>query len=169
MLLLLLGCLDHTPIPGAEGAFVAMQTDFQGYSTWDSIGVDAAAADDTGHPAGERTVYVNTMPAAEDTTFAVGTIVVKVIPGADIHAMVKRGDGFNADGAPGWEWFELVTATNGEPVIKWRGAEPPAGETYGALPGATEDTGGTMTGDCNTCHAAAAENDFVHAVPLGAE
>lgn len=167
MLLLLAACLDHTPIPGAGESFVAMQVDFSGYPSWDAVEIDAAGAGDSGHPEGERTVYVNELPPADAESFPVGTVIVKVIEGADIHAMVKRGEGFNTEGAVGWEWFELVLATNGEPVIKWRGEEPPAGETYGALPGAPVDSGDTLTGDCNACHGARSDNDFVHAVPLG--
>lgn len=171
-LLALLACLDHTPIPGEADTFVAMQADFSGYTTWDAVPVDAApvdvASDDSGHPEGERTVYVNAPPTVDAVTFPVGTVIVKTIGGgADIHAMAKRGAGFNTDGAVGWEWFELVLATDGEPVIKWRGAEPPAGETYGSLPGEPVDSGDTVTGDCNSCHGAVSDNDFVHAVDLG--
>jgi hypothetical protein len=166
MILLLAGCLDHTPIPGAGESFVAMQVDFSGYSSWDAVSI-GAAGDDSGHPEGERTVYVNELPPADAESFPVGTVIVKTIEGADIHAMVKRGEGFNTDGAVGWEWFELVLATNGEPVIKWRGEEPPAGETYGSLPGVPVDSGDTLTGDCNACHTARSDNDFVHAVLLG--
>ncbi|MDP2307429.1 MAG: hypothetical protein Q8P18_15490 [Pseudomonadota bacterium] len=170
MFLLLVACLDHTPAPGAGESFVAMQADFSGYTSWDAVSIDAAGDGDSGlsgHPEGERTVYVNTLPPADAVTFPVGTVIVKSIGGADIHAMVKRGEGFNTDGAVGWEWFELVLATDGEPVIKWRGEAPPAGETYGSLPGEPVDSGDALTGDCNVCHAARSENDFVHAVSLG--
>lgn len=164
ILLALLACLDHDPIPGEEAAFVAMQADFAGYRGWTSVTV---AAEDTGHPDGARTVYVNVAPEGGET-FPVGTVIVKEIAGADIHAMAKRGDGFNTSGAVGWEWFELVLAEDGTPVIKWRGTEAPEGEAYGALPGSDpEDTGDLVTGDCNVCHAAAAANDYVHAVALG--
>ncbi|MFN7143427.1 MAG: hypothetical protein ACK4YP_06610 [Myxococcota bacterium] len=159
------GCLDHDPIPGGAGeSFVAMQADFDGYRTWTDHTVEP---EDTGHPDGARTVYINTAPDG-GTTFPVGTVIVKEIVGGDIHAMAKRGGGFNPDGAIGWEWFELVTATDGSPVIKWRGTEAPEGEAYGQLPGsAPEDTGDAVTGDCNTCHGAAVGNDYVHAIPLG--
>ena len=96
-------------------------------------------------------------------------IVVKTIEwsgGTDIHAMAKRGADYNTEGAFGWEWFELVLADDGTPVILWRGAEPPVGEQYGQLPGMSTDTATTVTGDCNTCHGAAASNDYVHSIPL---
>jgi hypothetical protein len=166
VILLLLACLDNTPIPGGEAeSFVAMQVDFARYASWESFPVDTG---DTGHPEGDRIVYVNARPEDGATAFPVGTILVKTIAwsgGLDVHAMVKRGGGFNPDGATGWEWFELVPADDGTPVIKWRGAEPPSGEIYQSLPGST-DSGDAVTGDCNVCHAAAIANDFVHTVPL---
>jgi hypothetical protein len=164
VILLLAACLDHDPIPGGDPeTFVAMQADFAGYLGWDRVTVGSG---DTGHPDGERAVYFSALPQGGSDAFAVGTRVVKVIPGADIHAMVKRGGGYNAAGAVGWEWFELALATDGSPVIRWRGEVPPDGEAYGALPGADTADTGLEVGDCNTCHAAAASNDFVHVVPL---
>jgi hypothetical protein len=159
--LFLSGCLDHDPIPGGSGeSFIAMQADFAGYLSWEAYPVSSA---DTGHSEGERVVYLNQKPEAGAKTFPVGTILVKVIDGSDIHAMAKRGAGFNLDGAVGWEWFELLLS-EGEPVIKWRGASAPEGESYGALPGTTEDSGDSITGDCNVCHGAAANNDYVQSV-----
>jgi hypothetical protein len=72
-------------------------------------------------------------------------------------AMAKRGAPFNALGATGWEWFELVeSAQSTTPAIKWRGIAPPAGETYA----------GVMGGACNTCHALGSANDFVPSAEL---
>lgn len=168
MILFLAGCLDHDPIPGAAGdSFVAMQSDFTDFRGWEQTPVESG---DTGHVAGDRIVYLNTTPATDEATFPVGTILVKTIAwsgGMDVHAMVKRGGGFNAEGAPGWEWFELVLSEDGSPVILWRGEVPPDGEAYGQLPGQTADTAGeTVEGDCNTCHSIAAANDFVYTVDL---
>lgn len=162
MLLFLLACLDDALAPGAEDAFVAMQSDFSGYPSWESYPV---ADLDTGHGEGSRTVYLN--QAASGAAFPVGTILVKVITGGETFAMVKRGGDFNTDGAYDWEWFELVAASDGTPVIKWRGDEPPAGEQYGALPGQQADTAIGTTGDCDTCHSGARSNDYVFTVPLG--
>ena len=67
--------------------------------------------------------------------------------------MVKRGCDYNADGARGWEWFELSPGSigGGKENILWRGAAPPADRTYG-------DIGG----GCNACHAGTcARNDSV--------
>lgn len=166
MLWLLLGCLDHTPIPGEQGeSFVAMQTDFADFRAWPS---QVVAEADTGHISGQRVVYASALPEPGGAQFPTGTLLVKTIDwegGTDVHAMVRRGGAFNADGAVGWEWFELVLADDGSPVIKWRGAEPPDGEQYQSLPGTT-DTVDTVTGDCNTCHAVASDNDFVHSLSL---
>lgn len=168
MMLLLAGCLDHTPVPGGEGdAFVAMQADFADYRSWSALPV---GAQDTGHVDGTRVVYLSGAPPADAASFPVGTRIVKTITwsgGTDLHAMVKRGGGFNPDGAFGWEWFELVEADDGTPIIKWRGDAPPSDEAYGQLPGAETDTADTITGDCNVCHGAVAPNDYVHSVALG--
>lgn len=160
MLALLLGCLDHELAPGTAASFVAMQSDFAGYAGWTSYPV--SGADSGGHGAGDRTVYVNQAPV--DGGFAVGTILLKLTPtGAEpeVHAMAKRGSGFNTDGAVGWEWFDLVLDEDGVPVIDWRGTAPPSGEGYGSQSG---DTG--SIGDCNDCHAAARDNDFVFTLEL---
>lgn len=169
ILLLAAGCLDNTPIPGGDvGTFIALQSDFAGFSQWSATPV---SSEDTGHVSGARTVYVNQAPPAGSTTFPVGTILVKTIEwegGTDIHAMAKRGAGFNTDGANGWEWFELMYASDGTPVIRWRGDVPPTDEEYGQLPGAESDTSDTITGDCNVCHSTDAVNDYVHTIRLDA-
>jgi hypothetical protein len=167
LLALLAGCLDNDPIPGgAPASFIALQSDFADFASWEAIPVDTP---DTGHPQGDRVVYLNARPEAGAESFPVGTILVKTIDGpggTDIHAMAKRGDGFNTDGAVGWEWFELVRADDGTPVIKWRGETAPAGEQYGRLPGEEADTADTITGDCNVCHGGERANDYVHTVAL---
>ena len=60
--------------------------------------------------AGETHEYINAPTAAGAKAFPVGTIFVKTVESkkkSDIFAMVKRGKGFNASGASGWEWFGL--------------------------------------------------------------
>lgn len=167
MILLLAACLDHDPIPGTEGeAFIALQSDFADFRSWPATPVATA---DTGHAAGDRVVYLSQSPAAGSTSFPTGTILVKTIAtesGEDLHAMAKRGGGFNPEGALGWEWFELVAADDGTPVIKWRGLTAPEGEAYGALPGSEGDTADSISGDCNVCHGGASGNDFVWTVSL---
>lgn len=163
MILFLLACLDEDVLP-TEGTFVAMQADFAEYESWSAQPV---ATEDTGHVNGDRIVYLNKPKADDSAAFSTGTILLKTITteaGVDVHAMVKRGGDYNADGAFGWEWFGLTLATDGTPLIEWRGESPPVGEAYGQLPGGGTDS--VVTGDCNSCHSAVSANDFVHTVPL---
>lgn len=165
LLLLLCACLDHELAPGAEGGeFVAMQSDFAGFASWPAT--EVGDTDTGGHPDGARTVHLSGEAPEDAAEFPVGTRIVKRIvtaEGEDLHAMAKRGAGYNAEGAVGWEWFELAWGDTGEPVIVWRGAAPPDGEGYGTL--GAGDTG--VESDCNTCHAGARTNDFVWSLPLG--
>jgi hypothetical protein len=78
--------------------------------------------------------------------------------------MAKRGGGYNADGAVGWEWFDLVFAEDGlTPVIDWRGIEPPSGTGYLCW---MEDGDTAIIADCNGCHVGSSANDYVHTVGL---
>ncbi len=163
MLLLLLGCLDHTPVPGGvdNSVFVAMQSHFADFRSWTSFSLDGEIE---GHSGTERMLFVSALPAEGASVFPVGTMIVKSAPvgeSIELHAMAKRGGDYNPGGAPGWEWFELKESA-GIPVILWRGEEPPSGEGYVVLGG--EDT--AVDGDCNSCHQAAYDNDYVHEVPL---
>jgi hypothetical protein len=163
LLALLGGCLDNEQAP--SDVFIALQSDFADFESWDATPVSST---DTGHAEGARTVYLNRTPESGADQFAVGTMIVKRIEtdaGEDLHAMAKRGGGFNPDGAVGWEWFELVEI-DATPVIKWRGINAPEGEAYGQLPGSEGDTADSVTGDCNVCHSSASSNDFVHTIPL---
>ena len=137
--------------------FIALQRDFDDFADWEvvwsEIGEDALV-----HAAGLRTVYVNRRPTHAITPLPVGTIVLKTIEDPDfneivqIHAMAKRGADYNADGAVGWEWFDLQRDESAHPVIVWRGAHPPAGECYHCPPG-TDPAAAAMMSDCNDCHA----------------
>lgn len=77
-------------------------------------------------------------------------------PEGQLFAMVKRGGGYNAVGALGWEWFELAERKDGSVAIKWRGLSAPSGESYGNDP----------HGTCNACHERAKANDFVKSPAL---
>jgi hypothetical protein len=141
--------------------FIAVEHDFAVWTQWQSYDLGDQPAD-TVHLGGHRTIYLNKAPPHGSTEFPVGTIMVKtVVADADggttpdggtsqIFAMAKRGGDYNAEGAVGWEWFEL--ASTDQPAIWiWRGYQPPAGQGYGGVAG----------GQCNTCHMAAASNDYV--------
>lgn len=165
------GC--GSPPPSDAGQFVPLQKDFAQFRSWTrfdlGLGIDPARADGGGaivadggsadaavHVGLPRVIYLNMVPPSGSTSFPVGTILVKTTgdgtatPG-ETFAMAKRGGSYNAKGAAGWEWFELADATDGTPLILWRGIVPPAGEGYAGIVG----------GVCNECHAAFAPNDFV--------
>lgn len=166
MLLFLLACPGQDAGADSASTFVAMQSDFADFATWDRTSVPGSETG-TGHGATSKSVYLNFLPEDGATEFAVGTMLVKVTPvddGRAIHAMVKRGGGYNAEGAVDWEFFELVMADDGvTPVIDWRGIEPPFGSGYLCV----IDEGDTaVVADCNGCHMAGSGNDFVHSIPL---
>lgn len=142
--------VDAAP-SGPRDPFIAFAEDFRGYGAWEKISIKGDPLDDPIH-GGDRTIFVNRRPPKGSAQFPVGTIVVKRMesPGGQIFAMVKRGGGFNAEGAVDWEWFRIVDA-GGEIGIAWRGMSPPDGESYGGGPG----------GVCNGCHFAAKANDWV--------
>ena len=150
---------DHDAPDDGPGLFIAQNADFAALSSWPSI-VEPDLVEG-GHVATPRTIRVSALPDADATEFAVGTIIVKegvVDDDEELHAMVKRGGGFNAAGARDWEFFELQRATDGTPLIAWRGEEPPAGSGYGCISGSCATT---TTTSCNACHAAADDNDSI--------
>ncbi len=142
------------------GTFIALQRDFLDFEQWEAFGPPKASTGST-HLAGPFTVYLKARPPKGSTAFPVGTVIVKSafpteLAGEEkLFAMAKRGGDFNADGAAGWEWFELVRS-KGVPVILWRGIGAPAGEHYSQV-----------DGTCNDCHRGSLGNDFVNSLPLG--
>lgn len=153
--------------PAEHQTFIATQSDFEGFAQWERFSIDDPAVVPN-HVAGIRSVFLNQRPAADALEFPVGTIIVKWNDsdlGSQIHAMVKRGGDYNLDGAHNWEWFDLTFDDEGAVVIRWRGLAPPDGECYGCAPGVEPTT--PEGGDCNGCHAAAAEdNDWVQSTVL---
>lgn len=137
------------------GEFIALAGDFAGYRTWTRFDLDGGGQ----YP---RAVFVKDLPPSGARLFPVGTMIVKelVSPGSpgglEVDAMVKRGGSFNADGAPGWEFFELAQDGGAEVGITWRGT--------GTAAAPTEYGGGGAT--CVGCHAGAQANDFVQTPAL---
>ncbi len=164
------GCLDHDGAPEPGDEFVAFQSDFADFQQWNSYYLgDGALGDST--LVGPRTAYMNIEPQSGSAQFPVGTMIVKTAEVADspvdwvVIGMAKRGAGYNADGAVGWEWFDLECTDSGSVVIDWRGLGPPEGQGYECALGS--DTGDDpLLGDCSTCHAAASSNDYVLSEPL---
>jgi len=143
---------------GARSVFIAQTRDFAKYEDWMQFEHDVTT--EHGGLSGTTTTYVSELPDATTHQFAPGAILVKTLKMSNsdsvtIHAMAKRGTGYNLDGALGWEYFELQLNSKRVPYILWRGAEPPSGEEYQALLGANNISDQPMTeGRCNDCHAA---------------
>jgi hypothetical protein len=140
--------------------FVAMERDFQPFRSWGSTLITPVEAQGETHLIAPRRIYVNAFPPASATQFPVGTMVVKEAA-ADkgqvrLFGMVKRGAGFNAEGAKGWEWFELKEREDKSVGIAWRGLGAPSGDDYSGDP----------IGTCNDCHGRSAKNDYVKAPQL---
>ena len=141
--------------PAAPEYFLAQQRDFEDFRDWMAFPLEGPAA----HPqtTGQTTVYINRLPGSGTQHFAVGTMIVKTNEDPSsgeltIHAMVKRGGEYNADGALGWEFFELVINADDVPVLVWRGAVPPDGEGYTLQPGTGSDADAGVEAPCNGCH-----------------
>jgi hypothetical protein len=155
--------------------FLAINSDFANFTSWKiqfhpttKIALAPDGGIDMVHGAGPRDIYINLgspgqppCPAAGATEFPSGTILVKVMPpqtaggSSDVFAQVKYGCGFNASGAVGWEWWDLIAGTNGgsntNPSALWNGATPPTSSQYGGNPM-----------ECNDCHTAmGSDNDNV--------
>jgi hypothetical protein len=166
LLVLLAACGSEEADERAEaGEFIALPRDFAGYAKWWSVEVGEGSVDES-HLGVKRRVYVNRRPEPGATSFPVGTILVKTGAGGEldgtvgheVHAMVKRGGTFNAAQAVGWEWFELEQDKDA-PGVVWRGERAPNGEGY--LCQSSDPDGGVIEVDCNQCHTAGRQNDFV--------
>ncbi len=152
--LALAGCAADVP----PDVFIAFGEDLEGYAEWTTFdrGVDPVPPSHEAH----SFIYVNALPPAGLAEFPVGTMIVREHRLEDdpatwiVHAMVKRGGGYNADGAPGWEWFGLALDGDRRPFVAWRGTGPADGDGYVA------PVGGEVL-SCNQCHGSATYNDSV--------
>lgn len=143
--------------PSSDG-FVASEADFASFRSWTSFdrGVDPVPPSHLGHDV----IYIDRVPPAGATEFPIGTLIVRADESDpdesawEIHAMVKRGGDFNAEGARGWEFFGLIIDASGRARIEWRGEGPADGDGYSA-----PDGGAVLS--CNQCHGSASYNDSV--------
>ena len=166
--LLCAGCsADSTGEPGDNGADggvswpdIVQPAAFDGFCKWSSAPANAPGdAGDGIHGLGALTVYWNKSPPPGSHEFPVGTIILKESNQTDptmrvAFAMVKRqprGTGYNTGGADGWEWWSLQDLGNCTAGRLWRGPTPPVTEPYA----------GQTVGDCNGCHTAVVDNDYV--------
>ncbi|MGE0786852.1 MAG: hypothetical protein AB7S26_14365 [Sandaracinaceae bacterium] len=144
------------PASGTE--YIAQTSDLAGFRSW--IAFDRGDDHLPPNHVGPSWIYLSDRPPAGATSFPLGTRIVRVQERGDdmtaweVHAMVKRGGGYNADGTPGWEMFELSLDASGGVVVVWRGRGPPDGDGYMA------GDGGVLV-SCNQCHGAAGFNDSV--------
>lgn len=144
------GCAER-----GSDTFVAFERNFQGFRDWAGGSFEELPARGQTHFAGQQRYFISG-PARRGREFPVGTLIVKQAqldarPEGQLFGMVKRGRSYNASGALGWEWFELVERDDDSVAIKWRGVSAPTGEGYGNDP----------HGTCNACHVEAKANDFV--------
>jgi hypothetical protein len=152
------GCLDNkledTAAVGERSEFIAQTEDFAPYKSWVLFEHDVLT--DHSGLVGKTNVYVSELPDRETQKFPVGTLLLKTMQLTDsdtptVHAMSKRGAGFNARGTSGWEFFELrLRKSSGLPYILWRGVAPPTGEQYKLILGG--ESMPASEGDCNSCH-----------------
>lgn len=153
-LVLLVACSDDDESTAPQTQeFVAEQADFAGYRSWQQtvsprVGPDPGGVIGGAHSAEDSTItrYIfvkdEGMTRGSDGQFPVGAIFAKEMRNEDgsvavVTVMAKRGGSFNASNN-GWEWFIL----NGDGEIQQRGAD-------------------VFGGACNSCHAAAANEDYV--------
>ena len=130
--------------------YVAQQSDFASYMTWESFMLGVAM--NTGHPVGDEVGYRNMKPAMG--AYPVGTILVKEIHVGttpqqwQLFGMMKRGGGYNGGGARDWEFATLSLDDQNVPIIVTRGANPAdGGDTTGH--GYASSVDGVT---CNRCH-----------------
>jgi hypothetical protein len=142
--------------PGA--GFVAVARDFEDFRDWPFLELSPTSLT-ASHPSAPRRLFFNAVPEDDAAPFPVGAILVKAVIEGDpttweIHAMVKRGGEYNADGAVGWEFFDLAIDASDEVIVRWRGEGPPPGAA--GYPGST-----TGEGACNSCHGLFPDRDYV--------
>ena len=153
------GCGASPPADEGDGSatFVAQNIDFKGFDTWQSLSFDNPNPGGATHVAGKRTVFINHLPPPGATAFPVGTIIVKetqqVDPTTrDVIARAKRGGTFNAEGATGWEWWELKNTAEGKVTMLWRGVAPPVGACSYLT---------SLGGNCQLCHSGGTDGETV--------
>ena len=153
--LLAAGCaMEGAP----AGPRIAFAEDFAGFLGWESYRLPADTLTDGHLSSPNRFVYVDRPIPDMPEPFPLGTIVVKTLeegPRQDweIHAMVKRGGGYNAHGSEGWEFFALAFDEDDELFVTWRGTGDDDVAYIDPITGEAQA--------CNSCHVIGAERDYV--------
>ncbi|HWE28365.1 MAG TPA: hypothetical protein VHB97_10205 [Polyangia bacterium] len=141
---------------GDSSMFMAEDSDFADWQSWFGGVLAPNLLDGDVYPPGTRWGYVNHRVPPGTSVYPEGTVLIKLIesPKDDPtlwHAFgfAKRGGGYNAAGAVGWEFFLLRLDAAGTPTIQSRGIAP-------AFDGFDMDSGsytpGGSAGSCNICH-----------------
>ena len=136
--------------------FISFTRDFEDLDAWSTA--ELGGPDNEAHAAGGQ-LFSRALGLDADGGLCAGSMLVRSQPAvadspASLHGMVKRGGGFNADGAVGWEWFGLGRSEAGAPVVLWRGEEAPSDVGY-------NNGVELVEANCNACHAAGAEHDHL--------
>lgn len=158
-----------TVVLGELDSFIALDRNFEDFQSWTSF--DLGEGEHVVEQSGHKMIYINALPQAGDREFRVGTMIVKVLElGEDlkawqVHAMVKRGAGYNANGAFGWEYFDFTLDDDGIPRQNWRGETAPDGESYQVSVFTSDGVILQDVPDCNTCHQSAS-NDGINTAVL---
>jgi hypothetical protein len=140
-----------------RSVFIGLERDFESFLSWPQLSLGAGPHVIADTP-GEKTVYINALPVSGDTEYRVGTIIVKTVAPNEfktswqVHAMAKRGSGFNEKGAYEWEFFDLQLDETGVPRMIWRGEEAPDGESYRTTLVSSDGEETVIERDCNDCH-----------------
>ncbi|HJL20414.1 MAG TPA: hypothetical protein RMH99_32405 [Sandaracinaceae bacterium LLY-WYZ-13_1] len=140
------------------GPRIAGARDFAAFRSWRRYHLPEDTLTEVGHHSSpHRYVYVDRALPPEPAPIPLGTLIVKTTEDGppetwDVHAMVKRGDGYNWSGCDDWEFFNLSLDADGAVSIRWRGRGDDAS--------AYEDAEGHAR-SCNSCHIHAREVDHV--------
>lgn len=147
----------------AAPKYFATDASFEGFRAWERHPLSSPTLPVQAIP-GPAFVYASRRPEPGARRWPVGSILVKTVEPSDdprdwtVHAMVKRHERFNPEGAVGWEFFALQLDAEGAPTILWRSDGHNDGHAYGAstmmLPTDHELS-------CNDCHALRWQTDAV--------
>lgn len=152
----LVACATEPPAP--VGPRIAFGRDFEGFTGWRAYPLEPDSITEAHLSSVNRWVYIDRAPPPAGEPFELGTIVVKAVEDGPpsswvVHAMVKRGGGYNPGGSVDWEFFDLHVRDDGQVDIAWRGTGDGAAAYIDPLSGDALP--------CNSCHALAPESDFV--------
>lgn len=151
-----IGCAAEAPAP--VGPRIAFGRDFEGFTGWRAYALDPEPITEGHLSSANRWLYIDREPPPPGEPFELGTVVVKAVEDGPpsawvVHAMVKRGEGYNPDGCVDWEFFDLHLDDDQNVAIGWRGTGDDAAAYIDPLSGEARA--------CNSCHVLGVESDYV--------